>query len=113
MPRRAMSADISFRGRRRLTRDVVVAHAACETAALEPLHQLARQHGRAMPSAGAAETDRQVTLPFALIERNQKVEKAADLVDKAPRLRLRHHVLVHARVLPGERPQFMDEKRVR
>src|ERR1035437_7298715 len=95
-----------------LTRNVIVAHAALLTADLEPLHQLTREHGRAMPSAGASETYSQVTLAFALIERNQKVKKTADLVDKATRLRLRHHVFAHARVQSGERPQLGDKKRI-
>ena len=63
-----------------------------------------------MAAAGASEADCQITFSFALIERNQKIEKMADFVDEAFRLRLRHHVLMHARVIAGERPQFGDKK---
>ena len=66
-----------------------------------------------MASAGASETDRQVAFALALIERDQEIEQAPDLVDKALRLRLRHHVLVHARVDAGERAQLGNEKWIR
>ena len=63
-----------------------------------------------MPPAGASETDGQVTFSLALIERNQIIEQASDLVDKTLSLRLRHHVFAHARVVAGERPQLGDKK---
>ena len=66
-----------------------------------------------MASAGASEADGQVALAFALIERNQKIEQAPDFVDEPLRLGLRHHVLAHARINPGEGPQLGDEEWIR
>src|SRR4029077_16475871 len=93
--------------------DIVVADVRLEAGVREPIPKLARQHGRAMSSAGASETNRQIAFTFVLVERKQKLEQACDFVDKTPRLRLREHVFPYALVEPGQRTQLGNEERVR
>src|SRR5262249_62340999 len=71
---------------------------------LEPMRQFVRQRGRAMASAGASDSNRQVALAFAPIERHQETKQPCNLIDEAARLRMLHHVFPHAAVGAVERP---------
>lgn len=65
-----------------------------------------------MPSASAPQRDRQITLPFANVVRNQKAKKALDLAQELTRLRKRTDVTRNAPVLSAERTQTWNEMRI-
>src|ERR1700730_4475507 len=65
-----------------------------------------------MASPGAAEADREVALTLAPVERQQEFQQASEFVDKAPRLRLRHHVFMDMRIEAGQRTQLRHEERI-
>src|SRR5258708_18252263 len=84
-----------------------------EAAAAEARFQLARERRRSMASAGTADADRQIALTLASIERDQEFEQLTDIADKAARLRMGHHVALHAHVGAVERAECRHKKRIR
>ena len=66
-----------------------------------------------MASAGAAERDGQITLPFTDVMRNQVVEQALDAPQKFAGLRERANVAAHLWILAGKFAQARNEMRIR
>ena len=71
------------------------------------------EHHGTVPSACAAERDRQVAFPFPDIVRNQKIKQAFDAAQKFARLRERPDVARHALVLAGKTPQLRNKMGIR
>ena len=69
-------------------------------------------HDGAMLSAGAAEGDRQVALPFVNVVRQQVDEQVGDARDELASLREGANVLGDARVASCKRTELGDEVRV-
>ncbi len=82
----------------------------------EPDEDLAERLGdrdAAVPTAGAADRDREVRLPFALVRRERELEQPAQLLEERLRVGLAEHVVAHGRVAAVERAQLLDPVRVR
>src|SRR5690242_5983363 len=82
------------------------------TETTESLPELLADHHAAMPTARAAERDREVRLPFALVAWNEQREEAVELVEELACPRLREHVLTNGRIETRERAQLLDPVRV-
>src|SRR4051812_46769047 len=76
------------------------------------LHLLRYQHG-AMLASGAAEADREITLPFADVMRQQIDKQVGDTLDELARLREGHHVFRDLGMRAVVRAQLRDEVRIR
>src|SRR5258706_6820650 len=69
------------------------------------------EHHRPMPPARAAHGDREVGLPFALVERQEELEQSLEPGEELAALRERHHVLLDRAVAPVQGAQLLDEAR--
>src|SRR5579871_1310157 len=95
-----------------LALDVAMAHEDVLPGLLEPAAQLLDQHHRAMAPPRAAERDREVALPLALVARQREQQQGVDAVEELLRVVAPQHPVCDARVEPGTVPQLLDEEGV-
>src|SRR3954465_5397180 len=79
---------------------------------LQVLSDVLRDHHRAMLSAGAAEADRQVALPFIHVMRQKIDQQLRDALDELARLGKGLHVADNLGMASGERAKFRNEVRI-
>ena len=82
-------------------------------AALDDRGDLVGDHDAAVPSPGAADTDREVRLALAHVGGQQQREHRLQLVEERRGLRLAEHEAAHLGIGTRERPQRLDPMGVR